>query len=342
MAYNRRSIRNTGRVNHSCASKQFATAALALSALFIDSSQSSAAEYAFTTYPLGSLAYGAGVTPPPGVYVTDTISYFTGSIGGDINIGGRIFDAGAKAKIFSESVSILTVPETKVLDGQLGLLVSVPVSHIGIEASLTGPLGNTVTERTAGWGLGDTILQLQLGWDKDDFSHSFHILGVIPTGRYQPGFYPLTGFNRPSLDIEWAFTWFEKNSKLQFNGAIGFMASLENDETHYQTGDEFHAEWAIGYKFDSGLIIGVNGYDYRQIVGDSGPGALLGSFIGTEDAIGPGLSYSATIGETPVTLGVRDYEQYNWRNFFHGNVVLGSFTAAFPAGQALEKTSLKD
>lgn len=318
------------------------TAALALSVLFSGATRSGAAEYAFTTYPLGSTAYGAGVTPPPGTYVTDTISYFSGSIGGDLNIGGHLFDAGGTAKIFSEGVSILIVPQETVLDGRVGVLVGVPVSHIGIDASLSGPRGNTATDSTEGWGLGDTTLQLQLGWDKGDFSHTVHILGVLPTGRYQPGFYPLTGFNRPSLDVGWAFTWFEKNTKLQFNGAIGFMASLENEDTQYQTGDEFHAEWAIGYKFDNGLIIGVNGYDYRQITGDSGQGALLGAFKGTLDAVGPGFSYSTLIGQTPVTLGIRDYEQYNWNNFFHGNVVLGSFTAAFPAGQGLEKTSLKD
>jgi len=324
-----------------CWAPKSAVSAIALTCSFFASAPGHTAEYAFTTYPLGSYAFGAGVTPPPGTYVTDSISYFTGSIGGPIEIGGAVFDAGAKAQIFSEGVSILTVPETKVLDGQIGFLVSVPVSHINLEASGTGPLGNTITDRTEGWGLGDTILQAQLGWDSGEFSHTFHILGVLPTGRYQPGFYPLTGFNRPSLDVGWSFTYSEKNSKLQFNGAIGFMTSLENEATQYQTGDEFHAEWAVGYKFDNGLILGVAGYDYRQITGDSGSGAKLGSFIGTEDAVGPALSYSTLIGKKPVTISVRDYEQYNWKNFFHGNVSIASFTAAFSAEQSMEKSSLK-
>ncbi len=326
----------------SSASRQLAISALALICGFIAGvPESQAAEYGFTTYPLGSQAFGAGITPPPGTYVTDSISYFTGSIGGNIDIGGVVFNAGAKAEFFSEGVSILMVPETKVLDGNLGLLVSVPVSHMNLEAGATGPRGNTVNDTTEGWGLGDTVLQVQLGWNSSDFSHTFHVLGVIPTGNYQPGFYPLTGFNRPSLDVGWAFTWFEKNTKLQFNGAIGFMASLENEDTQYQTGDEFHAEWAVGYKFDNGLILGVAGYDYRQLTGDSGSGALLGSFIGSQDAIGPSLSYSTIIGKTPVTISVRDYDQYDWKNFFHGNVSIASFTAAFPAGQALEGSSLK-
>ena len=326
----------------SSGSRLVGVGALALScSLFTSAPSSQAAEYAFTTYPLGSLAFGAGVTPPPGTYVTDSIAYFSGSIGGNIEIGGIVFNGGAKTELFSEGVSILTVPETKVLDGHLGLLVSVPVSHINIEARAIGPLGNTVTDTTEGWGLGDTTLQVQLGWDQGDFSHTFHVLGVIPTGRYQPGFYPLTGFNRPSLDVGWAFTWFEKNTKLQFNGAVGFMTSLENEATQYQTGDEFHAEWAVGYKFDNGLILGVAGYDYRQITGDSGTGARLGSFMGAQDAVGPSLSYSTLIGKLPVVISVRDYEQYDWKNFFHGNVSIASFTAVFPAGQALEASSLK-
>jgi hypothetical protein len=321
-----------------------AISALALTCgLFANAPSSYAAEYAFTTYPLGSYAFDAGVTPPPGIYVTDSLSYLAVSIGGNIQLGGLVFDAGAKAQFFVEEVSILTVPETKVLDGYLGVLVSVPVAHMNLEATTTGPLGNTISNSTEGWGLGDMALQVQLGWDREDFSHSFHILGVIPTGRYAPGFYPITGFNRPSLDIGWAFTWFEKNTKLQFNGAIGFMTSLENNETQIQTGDEFHAEWAVGYKFDNGLILGVAGYDYRQVTGDSGTGDLLGSFMGTVDAVGPALSYSTIIGKTPVTISVRDYEQYNWKNFLHGNVSIASFTAAFPAGQPLESAKgMKD
>ena len=332
-----RDHRSIGRTGH----RLLGTVALAFSLLCLGS-RGDAAEYAFSTYPLGSLAYGAGVTPPPGAYVTDTISYLSGSIGGDINIGGVVFTAGSKTEIFSEGVSILTVPETKVLDGHLGFLVGIPVSHVNIEARGSGPLGNTVSDSAETWGMGDTTLQLQLGWDSGDFSHTFHILGVLPTGLYKAGFYPIVGLNRPSLDIGWAFTWFDKTTKLQFNGAVGFMTSLENQDTQYQTGNEFHAEWAIGYKFDNGLIIGVNGYDYRQITGDSGQGAYLGPFKGTLDAVGPGLSYSTLIGETPVTIGVRDYEQYNYRNAYHGNVVIASLTAVFPAAQALEKASQKD
>ena len=231
------------------------------------------------------------------------------------------------------------MPDTKVLDGYLGVLVSVPVSHINLEASTTGPLGNTIRDSTEGWGLGDTVLQVQLGWDREDFSHSFHILGVIPTGRYAPGFYPIDRVQSSLTRYRLGFYLVREEHEAAVQWRVGFMTSLENNQTQYQTGDEFHAEWAIGYKFDNGLILGVAGYDYRQITGDSGSGDRLGSFIGTGDAVGPALSYSTIIGQTPVTISVRDYEQYNWNNFFHGNVSIASFTAVFPAAQALESAA---
>jgi hypothetical protein len=131
--------------------------------------------------------------------------------------------------------------------------------------------------------LGVEILRQNHYLEKSDFSHSLGLHRAVP---------------RPRL----AFTYFDKNSKLQINGAIGFMTSWEESATQYQTGNEFHAEWAIGYKFDNGLLLGVVGYDYRQLTGDSSPGAILGPFESSRDAVGPGLSYSTEIPRTTQSL----------------------------------------
>ncbi len=318
-----------------------AISALALTCGLTASAPSShAAEYAFTSYPLGVLAFGAGITPPPGTYVTNAMSFYSGNIGGAFDFGGRTFNAGVKADIFLDSTNILLVPQGKFLDGNFGVSVTVPAGYVKYDASALGARG-TITTETSGGGLGDMNLQLQLGWDGEAFSHTIYLLGVIPTGRYDTGLYPIIGLNRPSIELGWGFTYFDKNSKLQINGALGFMTSWENYATQYQTGDELHAQWAIGYKFDNGLLLGVVGYDYRQLTGNSGPGAHLGPFESLGDAVGPGLSYSTMIGELPVVINVRDYEQYNWKNFFHGNAAIASFTAVFPAGQGLEASAAK-
>ncbi len=75
------------------------------------------------------------------------------------------------------------------------------------------------------------------------------------------------------------------------------MISMHNDALQSQTGNEFGFEWAIGCKFDNGLMIGVVAYANRGLTGDSGP-------CGPSKGSGRALAF---------------------------------FTAAFPALQALEK-----
>jgi hypothetical protein len=118
-----------------------------------------------------------------------------------------------------------------------------------------------------GWGLGDVVTRAQLGWQQGDFSHTIYVQAVAPTGRWEPGFSPIVGLNRPSIDTGWAFTWEHKASKLQVNGAAGVSFNFENTETNYQSGNEFHFEWAIGREVATGLMLGIVGYDYRQLTG---------------------------------------------------------------------------
>jgi hypothetical protein len=59
-----------------------------------------AAEYGFSTYALGESAFSAGVTPPPGTYVTAVTGYFSGEIGGAVSFGGITLNAGVKADAF--------------------------------------------------------------------------------------------------------------------------------------------------------------------------------------------------------------------------------------------------
>jgi hypothetical protein len=111
----------------------------------------------------------------------------------------------------------------------------------------------------------------------------------------------------------------DQATKLQFNGAAGFTFNFENTATDYQTGDEFHFEWAIGRELRQGLLFDIVGYDYRQLTGDSGSGALLGSFIGRVDAIGPGLSYTTLIDQKPFIFNLRYYQEFNSENHWQGS-----------------------
>ena len=286
--------------------------------------QAAATEYGFSSYGLGSSAFGAGFTPPPGTYVTLVTGFYSAEIGGAINFGGVVINAGARVEGFTSGLNALYVPERKVLGGNLGLSVTVPVGHVDIDATI-----GVLSRQTDGWGLGDIVPKLQLGWQQGQFSHTVYVQSALPTGRYTTGFVPIIGLHRPGVDTGWAFTLVDKATKLQFNGTAGFTFNFENTETNYRSGNEFHFEWAVGRDIGGGLTVGIVGYDYRQLSGDSGSGALLGAFKGSVDAIGAGLSYSTVVDKTPFTFNLRHYHEFNAENRWEGNTTIASGTIRF-------------
>lgn len=177
----------------------------AATALLAAPGGATATEYAFSTYALGSNAFGAGITPPAGTYLTTVSSYYAAKISGQIDFGGVVLNAGANIDVFASALNLLYVPTTQVLGGNLGLSITAPVGHLDLEAT-TGTDQSTLSRQTDGWGLGDTTPKLQLGWQHGDFAHALYVQGTIPTGRWQRGFSPIIGLHRPSIDTGWAFT----------------------------------------------------------------------------------------------------------------------------------------
>lgn len=291
-------------------------------------SRANAVEAGFSTYGLGGSAFAAGVTPPPGTYVTFISGFYEGKISGAVTLGGVTLNVGSKVDFFQAALNGLYVADRTVLGGHLGLSVTVPMGHVDMKADVTAG-GMTAERQTSGWGLGDITTRLQLGWQQGDFAHTAYVQVLAPSGRYKVGFQPDIGLNRPGIDTGWAFTWTEKTSKLQFNGAAGVTFNFENEATNYQSGTDFHFEWAVGREICTGLVIGVVGYDYRQLTGDSGAGAFLGPFEGSVDAIGGALTYTMLIDKTPLILNLRHYEEFNAVRRWDGNNTIFSGTVRF-------------
>jgi hypothetical protein len=277
--------------------------------LWMASTEARATEYAFSTYALGQSAFAAGVTPPPGTYVTSATGFYSADIGSPVEFGRVVINPNAKVEFFTSGLNVLYVPDRKVFGGNLGLSVTLPVGHNDVEATLgVGPF--TASREVDGWGFGDVVSRAQLGWQQGALSYTLYVQAVAPTGKYETGFFPIIGLNRPGIDTGGAFTWTDKPTKLQFNGTAGFTFNFENTATDYTSGNEFHFEWAIGRELCPGLVVGVVGYDYRQLTADSGPGAVPGAFEGRVDAIGPGLTYTTVIHTTPIVFNLRYYHEF--------------------------------
>lgn len=69
-----------------------------------------------------------------------------------------------------------------------------------------------------------------------------------------------------------------------------FDYNFENNDTDYRTGNEVHVDF-IAAKHWGPLAVGLGGYAYHQVTGDSGSGAILGDFKGRAYSLGPQVRY---------------------------------------------------
>lgn len=158
----------------------------------------------------------------------------------------------------------------------------------------TVSLGGGATRQISGSNsaLGDmSFIPASYYWNSGQFN--FNVYGVIiaPTGRYDINNDVNIGRNYWGLDTVFAMTWFNEASGTEISVIPGIMFNSENKATQYRTGTEFHVEFMVNQFVSEDLAIGLRGYAYKQLSGDSGVGAILGDFKGSSWGIGPTINY---------------------------------------------------
>jgi len=309
--------------------------ALCLAGSFAFVQPSQAAEYGWGTYLLGLSIPMMGFTPPPGFYLSDSIYAYQGSASGNVKFPfGHVNLAAQIKEDFLVNVSTLSwVTDTKILGGNLGFAATIPFP-IGTErtsagAALTGPLGNTfsgsLTQSAS--GIGDMAVAGLLGWHEGNSHWNVVVTGTIPTGVYDPDRIAFLGLHRPSVDLRGAYTYLDPQTGLEISGAVGMTFNYINTATSYRSGSELHFEWDVNEHFASGFSLGVGGYVYDQVTGDSGSGNRIGPFEGRVVAVGPLVGYTFKIMEIiPVNLNARWFHEFDVQKRVTGNSIFGTIS----------------
>jgi hypothetical protein len=293
--------------------------------LILNASPALADEGASGLYAPGNFGFGAGVTPDAGLYLSTGFARYEGDI--RILIDGGVIIADVEAQPFALAFAALWVPQIKVLGGNLGLSVGSAEKFAWAHGEVRGLINFEKT--VEGWGFGDTTARAQLGWTSGDWSNTLYLTTWFPTGRYQRGFNPNTGKNIYGVNLGWGVTYTEPRTNLEFNSAIGVTFSAKNPVTDYKNGDDFIWDWAVGQKFENGLKVGVGGYVYQQLTGDSGSGARLGPFKGSVIGIGPHVVFNTMLFHRAVLFNFRNFQEFNAENRFEGNVTTFTTTVKF-------------
>lgn len=294
--------------------------------------KASAVESGAGFYLLGSTTTYAGILPPPGTYAIDYNYFYSGSTDFTFETAGLVLDGGVEGDVYANVAAPLWVAPGKVLGGNIGFLMLIPVVNKDVSAgatlSLPPPLGVTLSGEISDQAtyFGDLVPGFMLGWHFGNWHFKTHTLVNAPTGFWEKGNLANAGFNRWAIDNAAAFTWLDPEIGLEVSAIAGLTYNWENPTTQYKSGSEFHLEYSVVQNFSKQVALGVNGYYYDQITGDSGPGARLGSFQGRVVALGPVMNLNLQLGKLPVSASLRYFREFDVKNRLEGDAGYANIT----------------
>lgn len=298
------------------------------------SSPAHATESGTSVYLLGTGGPGVAIMPPlEGIFVDNTAYLYEGNAGGsrDFVLSGNVV-SDLDASAFIDITSVLWVPTTNFAGGTLALGMAVPVGgpSVDVSAVLSGPLGNQIglSVEDSTFTLGDPLLLAALGWKSGKWHIQASTMVNIPIGDYDYGELANISFNRWATDFSLATSWHDTESGWDVSAKAGVTFNGTNKKTNYDSGTEFHLEGAIEKTLSPHFSLGVIGYHFQQLSGDSGDGAVLGSFKGQVSALGGTAAAHFKVGPIPMALRVKVLEEFNAKNRMEGTV--GFISLAFP------------
>ena len=244
-------------------------------------------------YPNGAESWFAGALPPPGNYFLNYFGYYTAKLkdgnGDQVRLGNDV-----KVDATFDALRYIGVTPYTFLGASYAVHVIVPFAHVKMD------LGGSETTT----GIGDiNFSPLVLGWH----SKNWHAIAALdfyaPTGKYdQNDPRKQIGANYWSYEPVFAFSYlgddgWEVSAKLMYN------IKQQNDDTDYESGDDFHVDYLIGQNFGP-WGVGLAGYYLVQTTDDEVGGraipAIPGLFSegrkGQVFAFGPSVKYMGPKG----------------------------------------------
>jgi hypothetical protein len=287
--------------------------------------QAQASEGGTSLYLLGTGGPGNAVMPPlRGVFFDNQVYYYKGgaSRGRQFTVGGNVV-AGLDATILADFATVLWVPTTDLggVTVALGAVLPFGEPDVTVDALITGPRGNQIggSVSDSAFVVGDPILTGMLGWKTGEVHFQASTMLNVPIGDYRKDELANLAFHRWALDSSFAVSWRDPKSGWDVSGKAGLTLNGENSHTDYKTGTEMHLEAAVEKTLSPKWSAGLQAYYFKQVSGDSGPGAKLGPFQGEVSGVGATAAYNFKIGQMPATLRARAFTEFNATNRLEGD-----------------------
>jgi hypothetical protein len=233
-------------------------------------------------YPNGAEDFMAGALPPPGMYFKNYLTYYTAKKFKDNDGNDLISDF--NLKVTADVFRFIYVTNYKILGANWAIHAFIPVAYEDVE------LGGRSDNR---FGLGDIIVNpIILGWHSKNFHVTTGLDIYIPTGAYDEDRLANLGRNYWTFEPVLAMTYLSDGG-FEISAKFMYDFNTKNGDTEYQSGQEFHTDYTIGYHLNKQWAMGIGGYYYDQTTNDKLDGNVLGNggFEGRVFAVGPVVQY---------------------------------------------------
>ena len=271
-------------------------------------------------YAPGFFSAMAGVMPEAGTYGDFQVWLYDG------NLNEAFLENQVVSKIDSQMavpmLSVMHVTELSWLGGRYGFSIMGSYPSVDVGATLTAA-NQPLRDKDSASGLGDlTLTPLILGWHDSNWHSMFMLNAYLPTGGWDEHDLATTGLNRPALEPLYNLTYLSEETGRELSLAVGYTINFGNEDTDYESGDEFHLDFTLGQWFANHWMAGVAGYWFQQVTADDGAPDVLGSNKGRVLGAGPIVSYVTTLsGGNELLLSARYYHEFGGTNRLEGDAL---------------------
>lgn len=197
-----------------------------------------------------------------------------------------------------------------------------PLAAVDTKVSIKvkGPLRKaTRTLSDSAFGFSDmVILPAIFGWDYKDFHWKTGLAIYAPTGECSSGDLAPLGKGFWSFEPFAGFTYFKPKYGQEVSIGAAWAFTTKNPQTHYVSGQQLNLEWLVAQHLPLGFSVGVTGYYYQQVTGDSGSWAKFGDFRAQTIAIGPNIGY---MWKTNRAVNAQWFYELDTTRRFQGKVI---------------------
>jgi hypothetical protein len=263
-------------------------------------------------WSMGVIYLHSSVSAGGDVAASRTIAFPNRTANLTVNLDAQI-KARADLGVFAPSY----VFSTPVLGGQFAInaLAIYGRQQANIDANITGALGpiGFATSRSVSQTMdafGDIFVQPTLRWNQGVHNYMVYAMTSLPVGAYDSSRLVNLGLGHTAIDAGGGYTYFNPQTGNEFSAVTGFTYNFKNPSIDYQNGVDWHLDVGASHFISKQVHVGLVGYAYQQITGDSGSGATLGDFKSRVFGIGPQIGYLFPVGDMQGYVNLKGYGEF--------------------------------